>query len=253
MLAGLTPGSYQLSIDGQKSQIITVAVGEPASVDLAMGAAGQQVTILGTLQRKDVRNSEVGTSVSPRTIAALPQVSRNFLSFADLAPGVRLDVDSSGVVALRGGAQDRNNINIYIDGVSQKNNILRGGASAMDTSRGNPFPQSAVAEYKVISQNYKAEFDQVSATAITAVTKSGTNKVQGEVFFDFTSDNYLAYNPAEKTNKANGFDRASFKQQQWGFSVGGPVKENVAHYFVAYEGKNIATPRNVGLANVGMT
>lgn len=252
VLAGLVPGSYQLSIDGQKSQTITVALGETASVDLALGGAGQQVTIVGTLQRKDVRNSEVGTSVSPRTIAALPQVSRNFLSFADLAPGVRLDVDSSGVIALRGGAQDRNNINIYIDGVGQKNNILRGGASAMDTSRGNPFPQSAVAEYKVISQNYKAEFDQVSATAISAVTKSGTNKVQGEVFFDFTSDNYLAYNPNEKTNKANGFDRASFKQQQWGFSVGGPVKENVAHYFVAYEGKNIATPRNVGLANVGV-
>ncbi len=250
VLAGLAPGEYQISIDGQKSQTITVAVGETATVDLTLGA--QQVTILGTLARKDVRNSEVGTSVSPRAIAALPQVSRNFLAFADLAPGVRFDVDESGVSALRGGAQDRNNINIYIDGVSQKNNILRGGAGAMDTSRGNPFPQTAVAEYKVISQNYKAEFDQVSATAITAVTKSGTNKLQGEVFLDHTDDNMLAYDPGEAKNKANGLDRAKFKQQQYGLSVGGPIKPDVAHWFLAYEGKNIATPRNVGLANVGV-
>jgi outer membrane receptor protein involved in Fe transport len=252
VLAGLAPGAYELRIDGQKSQVITVAVGETASVDLALGAAGQQVVITGTLSRKDVRNSEVGTGVPLRVIEAMPQVTRNFLSFADLAPGVRFDVDNSGVGALRGGAQDRNNINIYIDGVSQKNNILRGGASGMDTSRGNPFPQSAVAEYKVISQNYKAEFDQVSATAITAVTKSGTNQVKGEVFWDFTKDSFVAYNPIESQNKANGNDRAKFKQQQYGFSVGGPIKADVAHYFIAYEGKNNATPRNVGLANVGV-
>lgn len=253
VLAGLPPGAYELRIDGQKSQVITVAVGETASVDLALGAAGQQVIITGTLARKDVRNSEVGTGVPLRVIEAMPQINRNFLSFADLAPGVRFDVDSSGVGALRGGAQDRNNINIYIDGVSQKNNILRGGASGMDTSRGNPFPQSAVAEYKVISQNYKAEFDQVSATAITAVTKSGTNQIKGEVFWDFTKDSFVAYNPIESQNKANGNDRAKFKQQQYGFSVGGPIKQDVAHYFIAYEGKNNATPRNVGLANVSPT
>jgi len=250
VLAGLAPGVYELRIDNQTSQRITVAVGETAAVDLALGAAGQQVTIVGTLQRKDVRTSEVGTSVPAKVIESMPQVSRNFLSFADLAPGVRLDVDASGVVALRGGAQDRNNINIYIDGVSQKNNILRGGASGMDASRGNPFPQSAVAEYKVISQNYKAEFDQVSATAITAVTKSGTNQIKGEVFWDFTKDSFVAYNPVEEQNRANGSDRAKFKQQQWGGSVGGPIKENVAHYFFAYEGKDISTPRNVGFANV---
>lgn len=252
VLAGLAPGDYELRIENQKSQLITVAVGETASVNLALGAPGQQVVIVGSLLRKDVRNSEVGTSVPSRVIEAMPQVTRNFLSFADLAPGVRFDVDASGVVALRGGAQDRNNINIYIDGVSQKNNILRGGAAAMDTSRGNPFPQSAVAEYKVISQNYKAEFDQVSATAITAVTKSGTNQVKGEVFWDFTKDSFVAYNPTEQQNKANGNDRAKFKQQQYGFSVGGPIKQDVAHYFIAYEGKNIATPRNVNLANVGV-
>lgn len=253
VLAGLPPGSYELRVGEQKSQVITVSVGETAAVDLALGVgagATQEVVITGSISRKDVRNSEVGTSVTSKTIQAMPQTTRNFLSFADLAPGVRFETDSSGVVTVRGGGQDRNNINIFIDGVSQKNNILRGGASAMDSARGNPFPQSAVAEYRVIGQNYKAEFDQVSSAAITAVTKSGTNEVHGEVFVDYTKDSWVAYNPVEKQNRDNGNDRAKFTQKQYGVTVGGPIKQDVAHYFVAFEGKDIATPRNVGLANV---
>ena len=133
VLAGLPPGSYELRVGDRKSQVITVSVGETASVDLALAAAtapagvGQEVVITGSISRKDVRNSEVGTSVSTKVIQNMPQSSRNFLSFADLAPGVRMDTDASGVVTLRGGAQDQNNVNIFIDGVSQKNNILRNG------------------------------------------------------------------------------------------------------------------------------
>lgn len=250
-LVGLAPGDYTITVAG-RTQEVTVSIGETASVDLSVGAAAaQQIVITGAAQRQGVRSPEVGTAVPTRVIQSMPQVSRNFLSFADLAPGVRFDTDATGVVTLRGGAQDQNNINIYIDGVSQKNNILRGGAGAMDSSRGNPFPQAAVAEYRVISQNYKAEFDQVSSTAITAVTKSGGNRMAGEVFYDYLKDSFVAYNPIEEKNRAAGSDRAKFKQSQYGFSLGGPIKEDVAHYFVSFEGKDIATPRNVGFASLG--
>ena len=252
VLTGLPPGDYEIRVvlpgGVSKSQSITVAVGETASLDLGVGV--QTITIVGTAQRQGVRNSEVGTAVSTKVIQTMPQTTRNFLSFVDLAPGVRIDTDASGVVTVRSGAQDQNNINIYIDGVSQKNNILRGGAGAMDSSRGNPFPQSAVAEYRVISQNYKAEFDQVSATAITVVTKSGTNQLHGDAFIGYLKDSFVAYNPIESQNRDNGNDRAKFKQSQYGFSVGGPIKEDVAHFFVAFEGKDISTPRNVGFANL---
>lgn len=96
VLAGLAPGAYTITVSGQKSQVITVQVGETAAVDLSLAAAaGQQITIVGTTQRKDVRNSEVGTTVSQKQIDSLPQNSRNFLAFADLAPGVRFDTDPS--------------------------------------------------------------------------------------------------------------------------------------------------------------
>jgi hypothetical protein len=192
----------------------------------------------------------VGTNVTLKQIDSLPQVTRNFLSFADLAPGVRFDVNGQGQVKVQSGAQNQDNINIFIDGVSQKNNILRGGASAMDSTRGNPFPQSAIAEYKIISQNYKAEFDQVSSVAITAVTKSGTNELHGDAFIDHTGQNLTAYSPNEKTNKQNGNDRAPFSQDQYGFTLGGPIKQDLAHWFVSYEGKDIESPRNVAFGGV---
>ncbi|MBI3731538.1 MAG: TonB-dependent receptor [Burkholderiales bacterium] len=259
VLVGLAPGTYELHVaDGKvASSLVTVSLGQTAALDLAMeGASGkpdekiEKIYIVGGLSRNEVKSSEVNTSVSRKQIENLPQMSRNFLAFADLAPGVRFDTDASGIGKIQSGAQNQDNVNVFIDGVSQKNYILRGGVTGLDASRGNPFPQSALAEYKVISQNYKAEFDQVSSAAITAVTKSGTNQFHGELFFDQTSDKFSAYSPFEKENRAKGNDRAAYKQNQYGVSIGGAIKEDVAHYFLSYEGKRIETPRNVSLANV---
>lgn len=250
VITGLAPGVYQIQVGAEKSEAVTVAIGETASVDLAVGAAAapgvSRVVIQGSLQRKDVKTSEVGTAVSRAQIENTPQASRNFLAFADLAPGVRFDVDpNSGYGKLQSGAQNQDNVNVFIDGVGQKNYILRGGMSGLDASRGNPFPQSAVAEYKIISQNYKAEFDQVSSAAITAITKSGTNEFHGEAFYDRTGANWTAYSPFQQKNRDQGVDRPNYTQSQYGFNLGGPIKQDAMHFFAAYEGKDINSPRQV--------
>jgi hypothetical protein len=258
VLVGLAPGTYKLDITAEgfapRVEMLTVQIGQTVDLDLALAKAGstqlETVVITGAAGGLDRKSSEVGTNVSPKQIEQLPQITRNFLAFADLAPGVRFDVNNQGQVKVQSGAQNQDNINIFIDGVSQKNNILRGGASGMDSTRGNPFPQSAIAEYKVISQNYKAEFDQVSSAAITAVTKSGTNELHGDTFIDHTGAGLTAYSPNEATNRANGNDRAPFTQDQYGVTLGGPIVQNLAHWFVSYEGKDISSPRNVGFGNV---
>ncbi len=257
VLVGLAPGSYRIETTAAgfapRTETLTVQVGQTVDLDLALAAPGaiqlSTVTVVGSAGL-DRKTSEVGTNVSRKQIESLPQVTRNFLAFADLAPGVRFDVNAQGQVKVQSGAQNQDNINIFIDGVSQKNNILRGGASGMDSTRGNPFPQSAIAEYKVISQNYKAEFDQVSSVAITAVTRSGSNELHGDAFWDHTGQNLTAYSPNEKTNKQNGNDRAPFSQDQYGVAIGGPIKQDVARWFLAYEGKDIQSPRNVGFGGV---
>jgi hypothetical protein len=258
VLVGLAPGTYKLDITAAgyapRIETLTVQIGQTIDLDLTLAKAGsaqlETVMITGAAGGLDRKTSEVGTNVSQKQIEQLPQITRNFLAFADLAPGVRFDVDNRGQVKVQSGAQNQDNINIFIDGVSQKNNILRGGASAMDSTRGNPFPQSAIAEYKVISQNYKAEFDQVSSVAITAVTKSGTNELHGETFIDHTGNGLTAYTPNQKISRDNGNDRAPFTQNQYGFTLGGPIVQNLAHWFVSYEGKDINSPRNVNFANI---
>lgn len=255
VLTGLAPGAYQIRVGTQVSQVITVQVGETAAVDLAVAGA-QQITVIGSIGRKDVKSSEVGTNVSRKMIESLPQTTRNFLSSADLAPGVAFSTDGGGNTKIQAGAQNFDHVNVFIDGVGQKNNILRGGLSGQDSSRGNPFPQSAIAEYKVLTQNYKAEFEQVSSAAITAVTKSGSNQLQGEAYVDRTGTSMRAKSVFEKEREANGVLLPSSSKNEFGFSLGGPITKDQTHFFFAYDGKDIGdsrqvVPRNLNLLPAG--
>jgi outer membrane receptor protein involved in Fe transport len=259
VLTGLAPGEYEIRVVSAagtvKTEAITLQVGETASMDLALGGT-QQITIVGSALRRDVKTSEVGTNVSRKMIESLPQTTRNFLSSADLAPGVAFSTDSGGNTKIQSGAQNFDHVNVFIDGVGQKNNILRGGLSGQDSTRGNPFPQSAIAEYKVLTQNYKAEFDQVSSAAITAITKSGTNELHGEVYVDRTGTNWRAMSVFEKERAAQGVPLPPSSKNEFGFSVGGPIKQDQVHFFFAYDGKEIAdsrqvVPRNLNLLPTG--
>src|SRR3546814_8806131 len=85
----------------------------------------------------------------------------------------------NGQSRLQGGAQDSRSVNIFIDGVGQKDYVLKNGVTGQDSTQGTPFPQLAVGEYRVLSSNYKAEFDQVSSVAITAVrSEEHTSELQ---------------------------------------------------------------------------
>src|SRR5690606_28240190 len=253
-LAGLPPGTYRIDVSagGQaSSQTVTLAIGQTATLDLGVGGVAETATegaatdmdaVVGTAQSLvETRTSEIATYVSQRQIEALPQNSRNFLAFADTVPGMVFTTETNGNTRLRSGAQSASGINVYIDGVGQKNYTLPGGATGQDSSRGNPFPQSAIGEYKVITQNYKAEFDQISSAAIVAVTRSGSNDFQGNFFWDKTSTDW---------RKATEFEeRAGFKeessQEQYGVAFGGPIIVDRAHFFIAYEAKEIRTPRTL--------
>jgi outer membrane receptor protein involved in Fe transport len=252
VLTGLAPGAYEIRVGERKSQAVTVQVGETASVDLALPDAGAQqtITITGTAQRQGVKDSQVGTNVSRRLIENLPQSTRNFLSSADLAPGVAFSSDDAGNTKLQSGSQNFDHINVYIDGVGQKNNIIRGGLTGQDSSRGNPFPQSAIAEYKVITQNYKAEFDQVSSAAITAITKSGTNEFHGDAYVDRTGTNWRAKTVFEKEREGRGVSLPPSEKYEGGFSLGGPIQQDALHFFVAYDGKKIDDSRQALMKNL---
>src|SRR3546814_1681067 len=158
----------------------TGAAGEATDLDTVVVTAPAMV---------ETNTSEVATYVTQKQIDSLPQNSRNFLAFADTVPGMQFITSPNGSESqLRSGAQGSSNINVFIDGVGQKNYVTPGGMTGQDDSRGNPFPQAAIGEYKVITSNYKAEYDQISSAAVVAVTKSGTNEFRGSFFWDRTSE-----------------------------------------------------------------
>ncbi|URW75484.1 TonB-dependent receptor [Sphingomonas donggukensis] len=257
----LAVGTYKLEVTtptGTRStDEFTLAVGQAAVFDFdlsapttpttgAEGAAttssGDEIIVTGN-RIQTMQAGEVGTTISQRLIDQLPQNNRNFLAFADLAPGVQFITNGSDQSRLQGGAQNSNSVNIFIDGIGQKDYVLKNGITGQDSTQGNPFPQLAVGEYRVISSNYKAEFDQVSSVAITAVTKSGTNEFHGEGFVDFTNQDLRDARPIELFPA--GAKKIRSKDLQFGGALGGPIIKDVLHFFGSYEGKRRINPRDV--------
>lgn len=254
-LAGLPPGTYTVSSGGTE-RTVTLQVATSVSLDLVGGAptapAGDATTLdtvrVSAPPLQEVKTSEVGTNVSLKQINTIPQLTRNFLEFADTVPGMQFETDqASGQSKLRGGAQKTSAINVYIDGVGQKNYVLTGGVAGQDQSAGNPFPQLAIGEYKVVTSNYKAEFDQVGSAAIIAQTKSGTNEFKGELFTRYTNTSMRQPTVGEE---AAGEEKAKTKQNEYGFALGGPIIQDKMHFFFSYEAKDfvlnvdpVATPR----------
>lgn len=246
-LVGLEPGTYTVEAGSGPAQTVQLSVASNATLNLqAVGGAGEvapgAATTLGTITvvgvaLPDVKTSEVGKTISLRQIQTIPQASRNFLEFADTVPGMVFSDDGSGHTALRGGAQNTSSTNVYIDGVGQKSYVKEGGVAGQFSSAGNPFPQLAIGEYKVITSNYKAEYGQISSAAVTAVTKSGTNDFHGEVFYRYTDADLRARRPSER-----GGDKVNSTVKEYGFSLGGPIIQDRMHFFLTYEAKRFGLP-----------
>ncbi len=134
----------------------------------------------------------------------------------------------------RSGGEDSRQVNVFIDGLSYKNDLLQGGAFNQDSSRGNPFPQNAVQEFRVLTQNYKAEYEKASAAVITAVTKSGSNQLKGEGFYLFQDKSMVSQ---DDFSKMRGEEKPEYKRKQGGLSLGGPIIKDKLNYFLSYEGQ----------------
>ena len=238
-LTGLRPGEYEVTATAGAetvSQLVVVAVGQSASLDLTVGGAAVpegRIVVTGS-RLTETRTSEVATNVSVTQIQRLPQTDRNFLSFVALAPGVKYN-DSETDKGFTSGASTASQVNVFVDGISLKNQLREGGIAGQQNSRGNPFGQLAVQEFRVLTQNYKAEYEQAGAAIVTAVTKSGTNEFHGEIFGQYTDKGL-----SEKAylDKRNNRPEPAFERKQYGVSLGGPIIKDRLFFFGAYEGND---------------
>ncbi|MDP1027745.1 TonB-dependent receptor [Sphingomonas sp. KR1UV-12] len=252
VIAGLQPGSYHVTA-GDRSADTVIAVASTGTLNLdeptaEAGADAGEIVVTGARPTVDVRSSTVNQFVSLHDIAVIPQTTRNFLEFADTVPGVQFNVDATGNTSLRGGAQLASAVNVYIDGVSQKDYV--GGGSGITGSAGaqgngdpgNPFPQLAIAEYKVATSNYSAEYGDAASAIIIAQTKSGTNQFHGEAFGQFTNQDLRLKTPAET---AADIAKARLPSWEYGAALGGPIIKDVAHFFFTWEHKSLSIQSSV--------
>ena len=254
VLAGLRPGSYDISVAAEGgtpvTQRVIVSVGEAATLDVDTAAPAEaaaapapgegDILVVGT-RLGETRTSEIGTNVSADQIQNLPQNNRNFINFAALAPGVRVlqtefrqTFGGGGVGVSRdgdsfGGPQ----VNVFIDGVSLRSNINQGGIIGQDVSRGNPFSQLAVAEFRVLTSNFKAEYEDAGTSIITAVTRSGTNSFHGEIFGTYQDQSMIAI---DAITQARGDPEPDLTRYQLGAALGGPIVRDNLFFFISYEG-----------------
>src|SRR5687767_2056843 len=240
-LAGLRPGRYEITVavSQYKPEVKTVEVlvGQTVTLNFRINpdvVVTESVTVVGDTRLVDTRTSEITTNVTQEQMRYLPQNSRNFLNFAAIAPGVRVS-DNEFRKEFSAGALPSQNINVFIDGVSYKNDVIDGGVVGQDASRGNPFPQNAVQEFQVLTQNFKAEYEKAASAIITAITKSGGNRFTGELF-NFYQDKGLVENEVIVRNAQGLFEKGrttpkpTFERWQWGVSLGGPIVPDRAQF-----------------------
>ncbi len=261
VLTGLRPGTYDISFATAGGQPVTrrviVSVGQTATLDVdtatqaaepvdeavatteGAAAAPGEIIVIGT-RLVETRTSEVATNVTDDQIENLPQNNRNFLNFAALAPGIRVNPSEFRQTFAAGGVGTDPNgdsfggpqVNVFIDGVSLKSNINQGGVVGQDVSRGNPFSQLAVQEFRVLSSNFKAEFEDAGTAIITAVTKSGTNQFKAEAFGSYQNESLIA---RDFFVERDDLDEPKLKRKQYGAGIGGPIIPDNLFFFAAYE------------------
>ena len=241
-LAGLPPATYRIDVTAPSykgsSRQVQVLVGQNLELNFRLTpdlVLMENITVIGegTQVLVDTRTTEVATNITQQQIENLPMNNRNFLSFAGLAPGVSFTRDTEGQgQTFSSGAQDAKQVNVFIDGVSFKNDIIKGGAFMQDSSRGNPFPQGAVQEYQVLTQNYKAEYEKATAAVISAVTKSGGNNLSGDAFYLFQDEGMITQ---DDFAKKRGDKKGDYERNQYGLSLGGPIIRDRLHFFATAE------------------
>jgi hypothetical protein len=245
---GLVPAEYevtarQIGMAPQKLRV-RVLIGEVFPLDFKLAASAIQVegvSVVAAAVGVEMRTSEIATNVTQQQIERLPTASRNFLDLAALAPGVTISDDKISSVSrnFTAGGQTANTVNVFVDGTSLKNDLTGGGVAGQDASKGNPFPRSAIQEYRVISQNFKAEYQKASSAIITATTKSGGNEWHGNALFGYQNKDLVALDTFQRALKATApatFTKPDYNRSLVSLSLGGPIQKDRLFFFGAYEG-----------------
>lgn len=230
------PGNYQIQASAagfvaetQTGIVLAANQNVNASFKLNVGAVTNQVTVEAGVTLVDTRESQIGETISQRSVEDLPTVNRSAYDLVDTVPGVTsysppaATGDTTGVDFVTNGIRPNFN-SFYLDGALDTE-IFRGG--------GAPLPNpDALQEFRMLTSNFDAEFGRYPGAAVNVISRSGLNNYHGTAY-DYLRNNVLNAKPYFQT----GVPR--LVQNTYGGGIGGPIRRDQFFYFLSFEGQHI--------------
>ncbi|MGI8735199.1 MAG: TonB-dependent receptor [Pyrinomonadaceae bacterium] len=249
-ISQLPPGTYEVKVAGTnfKTSVVSdvvVAVGQtlPLDIHLEIGVPDETVTVVGGGDVQiDRTDNTVSGVVNTRQIQNLPLNGRNFLDLAQLQPGVEtvqggsFDPTKANYTGISIAGQAGRSTQIAIDGGSVVDNVV--GTTVQN------FSQEIVQEFQLGISNFDLSTGASSTGSVNVISKSGTNEFHGNGYIYARHNKWAAFPSLGRLDAANGIPLAAqattipFDRQQYGGTLGGPIKRNKLFFFFNYEGNN---------------
>ena len=243
----LKPGTYKVAVEapGFKTQTrpsIVVQVQDRLRLDfdMAVGAVSENVLVTAETPAIQSETSSLGEVVAAKQIEDLPLNGRDYVQLATLTTGVVRT--SSGTNGNTGGSST-GGVNSFVANGTRGtlNNFILDGIDNNSNDNGGVVLRTnvdAIQEFKLQTNSYSAEFGRSGGAVVNAVLKSGSNSFHGTLFEFFRN----AALDARDYFELPGTKKASFKQNQFGGTIGGPIVKDKLFFFGDYQGTRIRNP-----------
>jgi hypothetical protein len=253
--SSLPSGTYNIAVIAKgfqkfEAQNFVLEVAQKARVDvtLMVGMVTEEVVVTGeNVAQVDTQSSEIGSTITGKQVQQLELNGRNFTQLITLSPGVVNQTgQDEGTVGVAG------NILYSINGGrTEYNNWEIDGGDNMDNGSNstlNVYPNlEAIAEFKVLTSNYGAQYGKNASGTVEVETKSGTSSFHGSAFYYGRND---FFNANSWQDNGQGIPRPTYKKHDWGYTVGGPIYKKKTFFFWSQEWRREIEPGSTIAQNV---
>ena len=246
----LPPGTYNVDVTKQGFKVasvtglqVIVAENTVQNVQMEVGAVSETVTVASQFVELQTESSQLGRVTDAEMVEDLPLVTRNYTQIVALNPGVSQELNNAGQLGRGGSSQPGRSSGgsiISQGGTSVDNNFEMNGLPVNDIQSsagfvpGIPVPNpDTIQEFRVQTALFDATSGRNAGADVDVITKGGTNEFHGSVFEFFRNE---ALNANEWFAKRQGQRRQILRQNQFGFTAGGPIIKNKLLIFGSYQG-----------------
>lgn len=223
-ISGTAPGFGETVLEGLQQ-----TVGRTQTLDITLGVGGvaESVTVSGAGSALDKTSATLGESTEPKQVQELPLNGRNWSTLTALVPGA-VDSGGSNQRSIRFAGRGLDDNNFTFDGIDATNIVNQAQQPFVRLA----IPIDAIEEFTVSTMLFTADSGSTPGGQISVASKSGTNTVHGSAFEYLRNDVFDARQPIDALNPT----KPGFRLNQFGGTLGGPIRHDRSFYFLNYEG-----------------